>query len=119
MDKLKAHIHVNEPDRWDIALGNVTNLYKDVGDGNAEVIILANGPSVTAYIDVKKLAVMEELSKKGAHFFCCRNSLKKLCSSSSDLCINEDSLPSYIHVVKAGITEIIRKQMEGYAYIKP
>jgi intracellular sulfur oxidation DsrE/DsrF family protein len=119
MNKLKALIHVNEPEKWDTALGNITNLFKDIGNNNAEVIVLANGSSVSAYVDNKKLAVMEELSKKGAQFLCCRNSLKKLCSSSTDLCINEESLPPYVHVVKAGITEIIVKQMEGFSYVKP
>jgi intracellular sulfur oxidation DsrE/DsrF family protein len=118
MGKLKALIHINEPIKWDVALGNIANLYKDIGDGNADVVVLANGPSVTAYGDEKKLEIIEELTKKGARFICCRNSLKKLCSSS-ETCIIEETLPSYITVVSAGITEIIRKQMEGYPYIKP
>jgi hypothetical protein len=32
---------------------------------------------------------------------------------------DEESLPHFVAVVASGITEIARKQTEGYAYIKP
>jgi intracellular sulfur oxidation DsrE/DsrF family protein len=41
-----------------------------------------------------------------------------MCSGGT-VCINKESLPEFIHIVPAGITEIIRKQAEGYAYVKP
>lgn len=118
MEKLKVLFHVNEVDRWGIALGNITNLLIDVGEGNADVIVLANGPSVSAYADAEKIEMMRGLSEKGVRFLACRNSLKKMCSDNV-ICINEETLPSFIGVVPAGITEIIKRQHEGYAYVKP
>ncbi len=46
MGKLKVLFHINEVDRWDVAFGNITNLINDVGEWNADVAALANGPSV-------------------------------------------------------------------------
>ena len=51
-------------------------------------------------------------SKLGVHFIACRNSLvgNK---------IDEKLLPNFVEVVPSGVTELIKKQAEGYAYIKP
>ena len=78
MSKLKVIFHVNEPQRWEVALGNITNLFRDVGEENADVVVLANGPSVLAYTDESKVSQMKELSLKGAQFLSCKNSLKKM-----------------------------------------
>lgn len=118
MDRLKVLFHVNEIDRWNVALGNITNLIKDVGEDSVDVAVLANGPSVAAYADAEKVETMKGLSEKGAKFLACRNSLNKMCSEGV-VCISEENLPSFVTVVPAGITEIIKKQHEGYAYVKP
>ncbi len=118
MNKLKVLFHVNEVDRWDVAFANITNLVNDVGKDNVDVAVLANGPSVAAYADADKVETMEDLAEKGAKFFVCRNSLKKLCSGGA-VCLKEENLPSFVSVVPAAITEIIKKQHEGYAYVKP
>ncbi|MCI4625363.1 MAG: DsrE family protein [Candidatus Magnetoovum sp. WYHC-5] len=119
MSRLKVLFHVNEEEKWNTALANVTNLFKDVGDGAADVVVLANGPSVKAYVDSGKLKVMEELARKGALFLACRNSLKKMCEEQTGACVNESTLPDFVKVVPAGVTEIIKRQMDGFAYIKP
>lgn len=118
MEKLKVIFHVNNPERWETALGNITNLLKDVGDGGADVIVLSNGPSVQAYADSDKVDKMKTLAEKGVVFKACRNSLKNLCSGGN-ICLNEENLPEFVQVVPAGITELIRRQAEGYAYVKP
>jgi intracellular sulfur oxidation DsrE/DsrF family protein len=118
MYKLKVLFHINELDRWPVALANITNLIKDLGDNAADIVVLANGPSVKAYADEEKVAVMQELSEKGTLFQACRNSLKKLCADGN-VCIKEETLPLFVQVVPAGITEIIRRQADGYAYVKP
>ncbi|MBF0554649.1 MAG: DsrE family protein [Nitrospirae bacterium] len=116
--QLKVLFHVNEVEKWDTALGNITNLIKDVGRGEAEIKVVANGPSVAAFSDSSRLEVMSALAAEGAVFLACRNSLKKMCSGV-DVCLTEESLPPFIKVVPAGITEIVRSQSEGFAYVKP
>lgn len=118
MSTLKVLFHVNEVERWDVAFGNITNLINDVGEGNVDVAVLANGHAVAVYADADKVEKMKDFSEKGVKFLACRNSLKKLCSGGA-VCISEENLPAFVSVVPAGITEIIKKQHEGYAYVKP
>jgi len=118
MSRLKVLFHVNETEKWDTALGNITNLLKDAGEDGVDIAVLANGPSVEVFMDDVRVQAMKELAGKGAKFLACRNSLRNLCSGAS-ACMDINSLPSFVEVVPAGITEIIRRQADGYAYVKP
>lgn len=126
MNKLKAIFHVNETASWQKALSNISNFYKDAGKDGLDVEVVANGPSVTVYTGScqlsqgescgettgKLLDQMNELARSGVKFTACRNSLKTFA-------IEENSLPDFVKVIPAGITEIVMKQSDGYAYIKP
>jgi hypothetical protein len=118
MEKFKVIIHVNEMDRWTVALGNVANLFASAGSDNVDAIVLGNGNSVIVYEDLQKIKVMSDLSKKGVRFRACRNSLNKM-KTEGRISITESELPDFIEIVPAGITEVIRRQHEGYAYLKP
>ncbi len=140
MEKYKLLLHVNELRRWDMAFGNMRKLIADVGENAVDIVVLANGPAVTAFTEKQMLADMRDLAIKGVNFLACRNSIKELCPGgevcmlddpSSNVCINkkgfvfkdvcmaEESLSPFIKVVPTGITEIVRRQSEGYAYVKP
>lgn len=118
MDKLKVLFHVNEPDRWKVALGNITNLVKDVGKEAVDVVLIANGQGVNAYADGEKVEAMSVLAEQGVHFCACSNSLKMMCDAGN-ACMRHESLPTFVCIVPAGITAIVKKQHEGYAYVKP
>lgn len=122
---LKCLIHVNEPERWPVAVGNIINLLNDVGDSNISIVVVSNGAGVRGYITCPEegtgacipgaldiLKKMEELSRREVRFLACRNALR-----ANN--IDEKSLPSFVEVVPAGMTELIKRQAEGYAYIKP
>ncbi|BCV21100.1 DsrE family protein [Moorella sp. Hama-1] len=130
MNRLKVLFHVNESGRWQRVLVNISNFLNDVGQGNADIEVVANGEAVSIFGNRCLLAggdgqgascgtangslveQMKKLSEMGVNFVACRNALK-------GQSIDEDSLPNFLTVVPAGITEIARKQAEGYAYIKP
>lgn len=124
--KLRTIIHVNEPDRWKIALGNITNLLNATGE-DAEVIVVANGGGVKGYLSCVRdesgtmvctpgtsdnISKMEDLSKRGVVFTACQNALK-----ANN--ISPDELPGFVSIIPAGMVELIRRQAEGFAYIKP
>lgn len=131
MNRLKVLFHVNESGRWERVLVNISNFLNDVGQGNADIEVVANGEAVSIFGNRCLLAgsegqgascgttangslveQMKKLSEMGVNFVACRNALK-------GQSIDEDSLPNFLIVVPAGITEIATKQAEGYAYIKP
>lgn len=130
MGKLKVLFHVNELERWQRTLLNVINFVKDVGQENADIEVVANGAAVSAYSDKCQIAgglgetstscgkangelyeEMNKLAQMGIRFVACRNALRMHS-------LDENMLSPFITVVPAGITEIAKKQAEGYAYIK-
>ena len=114
---LKAVLHVDEPVKWQLTLANTENLIADVGLENVTLEIIANAAAVKIFGPTESEAAsviekMKALSNHNVKIIACRNALR----ANS---INEDTLPSYITVVPAGITRIIKKQSEGYSYVKP
>ncbi|MFZ5634731.1 MAG: DsrE family protein [Bacillota bacterium] len=130
MDKMKVLFHVNEPERWQRTLLNIINFLNDAGQENVDVEVIANGAAVSAYANKCQIKAGSEtanscgiasgdlleqinnLTKIGVKFVACRNSLRMKS-------LDENMIQSYVTVVSAGITEIVKKQAEGYAYIKP
>ena len=121
--------HVNEVDRCPVALVNLRNLLKDVGQENVRAEVLVNGPAVVFFSGAaqarEKLPSMwneefyqqlvqdaKSLSEMGVDFVVCNNAL-----SMNGL--TADQVYPFASVVPAGITEIIKKQADGYGYVKP
>lgn len=114
--KYKVIFHIDEPSkgRADQVIMNITNLLNDLGEGGVEVELLANGGGVRALVkESEGLAEqVEDLSKRGVRFVACQNSLDHLHMQRADLL-------DLVEVVPAGVSELVRKQMEGWAYIRP
>lgn len=116
MEQLKVLFHVSDNECWQRALMNIQNFLNDIGERGADVEVVANAGAVVAYYsDGGQLELtdqMARLSGIGVRFTACRNAVR---AHSLD----ESLKPSFVEVVNAGITEIVKKQGEGYAYIKP
>ncbi|MGC8685003.1 MAG: DsrE family protein, partial [bacterium] len=105
--------------RIKIAIGNVINLLKDIAPARPDVEIVINGPGIEIFTKKNIVKQLEELSKKGVRIVACRNSINAYCRDHPECKISEEKLPEFVNVVSAGISELIRKQGKGYAYIKP
>lgn len=114
--KLKVVFHINDTNRWPILLSNIKNLIKDLGEDNISIKVIANGMAVLAYMpepdNERILRNVKELSEIDVTFMACRNSL-------IGNNIDENTLPNTIKIVPAGVTELVKKQAEGFGYIKP
>lgn len=118
MEKFSVVFHINESAKWAMLLANVSNLIKDLGQENIIIKVVANGAAVVDYIsndnkdNNELLNRIRELSKLGVDFIVCKNSLvgNK---------INENLLPKFVTIVPAGVTELVKRQSEGYSYIRP
>ncbi|MDQ0150799.1 DsrE family protein [Eubacterium multiforme] len=112
---MKVILHVDEKEKWDLALGNIVNLLKQKEDLIIELLV-HGAPIVNLKENVSKdlgfYDEISELSNKGVVFAACNNSLNKMK-------INKDELCDFVKVVPAGVMELIKKQNEGYAYVKP
>lgn len=117
METYKAVFHIDKLENWSALLNNISNLLKSFSKENEsiEVIVVANANAVSYYTssthtetEIKKL---KELAKEEVQFTACHNSL-----NSQD--IDTEDLYSFVKVVPAGVSELVKKQAEGFSYIK-
>lgn len=106
--------HVDEVAKWFLTLGNISNLIADCRSRETDYMIevVANSEAVKAYVTADNAGAMEHLSKQGVDFVACNNAL-------TAFKISPPALFSFVRIVPAGITELILKQTDGFAYVKP
>jgi intracellular sulfur oxidation DsrE/DsrF family protein len=111
--KVILHVGDGEPAKWNVALNNVANIQKDLGAANVDVEVVA----INAGLGMLKLdsvvgGRVAEAMKAGANVVACENSMK------AQKVTRDDMLPG-IGYVTAGVVELMQRQREGYAYIRP
>ena len=116
MNKYHVVFHLDEPSkgRADQVFGNIENLLADLGENNVEVELVANGGGVRALVKGpdSHSEQIELLAARGVRFAACAHSL-------SQLEIARDMLLELVEVVSSGVGELVKKQAEGWAYIRP
>lgn len=115
--QMKAVLHVDRENQGNLltALNNIQNLFAQVPPGDTSICIVANGTAVNLFQRERPEPYSEDIEKLaglGVKFLICRNSL-------STMEVPESSLLDVCTVVPAGVLELVKLQMEGYAYIKP
>lgn len=112
MGKLKVVFHVDEMAKWSLTLINVRNLLRDTKQ-EVEVIVIANSEAVEGFKPNYELAhVMTKQNGNGIVFEACANALK-----AHDL--GKDTILDFVQIIPNSITELINRQQDGFAYIKP
>jgi hypothetical protein len=102
-----------DPARWNLALNNIKNVQSELGRDNVELELVAYGPGISMLtMDSPVGERVAEAVKSGVRVVACENTMKGKKLSRADM------LPS-IGYVRAGVVELIEKQREGYAYIRP
>ncbi|MFT8313008.1 MAG: DsrE family protein [Clostridium sp.] len=117
MKERKVIFHIDELNKWKLLLGNINNLINALQNEIYNIEVVANAEAVKLYdfnnnFSSEEFHVMEDLSHKKVKFVACNNALKSYG-------IQRENLMAFVLVVPAGILELIDKQKEGYAYIKP
>lgn len=107
MEAIKVVFHVSDEERITNAYNNIKNILKDRAD--TQVTLLLNGPAAKLVTFEEKL---EELVSLHIDVKVCRNSL-------NGMKIKEEELIKGITVVPTGVLELVYRQQDGYAYIKP
>ncbi|MBW7572061.1 DsrE family protein [Caproiciproducens faecalis] len=108
--------HIDEFHKWNLLLNNIKNLLVSYDDLSGIFIeVLANSEAVKGYVynsDLIDTNSLEFLSQKNVAFVACNNAL-------NGMNISREQLFPFVKVVPVGVRELIDKQQEGYAYIKP
>ena len=109
---MKVVFHVVEMEKWNLSLINVRNLLRDAQE-EVEIVVVANAEAVDGYTKDFKLAhVMTKQSAKGVVFEACANAVK-----AHDL--DKDDILDFVEIIPNSMIELIVKQQEGFAYIRP
>jgi intracellular sulfur oxidation DsrE/DsrF family protein len=112
-EKVVIQVSDDDPKKWNLALNNAKNLQDALGAANVDVEIVAYGPGIGMLkLDSEVGNRVDQAVAAGVRIVACENTMQKQKLSKQDM------LPSAGYV-PAGVVELIRKQREGYAYLRP
>lgn len=103
-----------DPQKWNLALNNVRNVQDEYGGTmGVELEIVAFGPGIGMLKAGSPVAArVADALKNGIRIVACENSMK------AQKLVPADML-SGIGYVPAGVVELMKKQAQGWAYIRP
>lgn len=113
-NKVVFQVSDADPQKWMLALNNARNLQDGLGGSDAvDLEIVAFGPGVGMLKGNSPVAGrVADALKNGVKLVACENTMRAQQLAHSDM------LPA-IGFVPAGVIELMKKQQEGYAYIRP
>ena len=112
-NKIVFQMSDNDPARWNLALNNMRNVQVDLVDDEVELELVAYGPGIGMLkADSPVAKGVAEALKNGARVVACENTMKGQKLGYADMLPNIGYAPS-------GVVELMRKQQQGYAYIRP
>jgi intracellular sulfur oxidation DsrE/DsrF family protein len=102
----------NDPARWNMILNNMTNLKEGVGSEGVEVELIAYGPGILMLkADSPVKHRIADAMKSGVHVNACQNTMTGMKLTPADM-------QPEIGYVPSGVVEVMKKQQQGWAYIR-
>jgi uncharacterized protein len=112
-NKVVMQVSDNDPAKWNLALNNAKNLQTDLGAGNVAIEIVAYGPGI-AMLKADSVVgnrVGEALGA-GVQVVACENTMR-------NQKLAKDDMLGGIGYVSAGVVELMQRQQQGWAYLRP
>lgn len=102
-----------DPSKWNLALNNARNVQSEFPDDPPDLEIVVYGPGIGMLKKDSPVAQrIAEAIKSGVKVVACENTMHGMKLTYADMLTT-------IGFVPAGVVEIMRKQQQGYAYIRP
>ena len=112
-NKLVMQVSDADPGKWNLALNNAKNVQSDLGAGNVAIEIVAYGPGIGM---LKAESVVgnrvRDALAAGVKVVACENTM-------TNQKLTKDDMLAGIGYVPAGVTELMQRQQQGWAYIRP
>src|SRR5258708_4560684 len=103
----------NDPAKWTLALSNARNVQQDLGKDNVQIEIVAYGPGLGMLKAESKVADrLAGALDDNVGLIACENTM-------TNTKVGRTEMYAGISYVKAGVTHIMKRQQEGWAYIRP
>ena len=102
----------NDPARWNMILNNMINLKEGVGSEGVEIELVAYGPGIGMLkADSPVKHRIADALKSGVQVNACQNTMSNAKLTPADM------VPD-IGYVASGVVEVMKKQQQGWAYIR-
>lgn len=112
-NKLVIQVSENEPQNWGLVLNNAHNVLSAVPAGSADLEVVVFGPGISM---LKRGSPVGDhvatAMKSGIRVVACQNTMRGMHLTAADM------LPD-IGYVPSGVVELMKKQQQGYAYLRP
>ena len=111
--KVVFQVSDNDPAKWTLALNNAGNVQADLGKDNVDVEIVAYGPGLNMLkADSKVAGRLAQAMDKSVGLMACENTMRNTKTTKADMYAG-------ISYVDAGVVHIMKRQREGWAYVRP
>jgi uncharacterized protein len=111
--RMVIQVSDNDTSKWSLALNNANNIQKDLGKDKVELEIVVFGPGI------HMLKAESEVGNRvadavgaGIKVMACQNTMR-------NQKLTPDDMLTTVGYVPAGVVEILRKQQQGFAYLRP
>lgn len=112
-NKVVMQVSDNDPVKWNLALNNARNLQADLGAGNVEIEIVAYGPGIGMLkADSVVGTRIGDALGAGVKVVACENTMRGQKLAKGDM-------HSGVGYVAAGVVELMQRQQQGWAYLRP
>jgi len=114
-DRYRVVLQVSDADpaKWNLALNNARNVQHDLGKDNVDVEIVAYGPGLGMLKGDSKVAGrLAQALDENIGLMACENTMRNTKVQKSDMYAG-------ISYVDAGVVHIMKRQREGWAYVRP
>ena len=102
-----------DPAKWNLALNNARNVQEDLGKGNVDVEIVAYGPGLAMLRGDSKVAGrLAQALDSNIGLMACENTMR-------NTKVSKDDMYAGIKYVDAGVVHIMKRQREGWSYVRP
>ena len=113
--KAKVVIQVSDGDaaKWNMALNNAKNVQDELGASKVDIEIVAYGPGIGMLkADATTSNRITEATKAGVQVVACENTMTLQKVTKADM-------NPAIGYVRTGVVQLMNRQREGWAYIRP
>jgi intracellular sulfur oxidation DsrE/DsrF family protein len=111
--KVVLQVSDNDPAKWNLALNNARNIQTDLGKQNVDIEIVAYGPGLGMLKADSKIADrLAQALDNDVGLLACENTMRNTKVQRADMY-------GGIAYVDAGVVHIMKRQREGWAYVRP
>jgi uncharacterized protein len=112
-NRIVIQVSDNDPAKWNLALNNARNIQTDLGASNVAIEIVAYGPGINMLkMDSAVGGRIDEALASGVKVVACENTMRGAKLAKPDML-------DKIGYVPAGVVELMQRQQQGWAYLRP